>query len=551
MTLRIRVFFLSLAILLSPYVKADWVNRSGAESAPNIAEIIIFKDRIKVRLEVYVGNLKEFEELVPDSMLMNLGQDRPSLTQRMHTFAHERLQFITGEGQTLPAILELVEPRMRVDRRSTYGTKVNPITGRRAKEPPADKRVLYTEITYPFPETDRLKKPDQIQMIPPLEADGTVAANIGFVVFQEATPVIDYRYLSQAETLNLDWLDPWYSKFENQNLSRHHKYPLMLYMYVEPRRVRLESLMRFSDIANMTGFENTRSDLDAKHKNRLLLDHVKTYFSHSTDLQIDTEARQPDSVRVDLLRITLSGLKSIDSSSDVAESSLLVGVSQQFLIPHLPQKVETRWQYFNPRIGYIPTLVTDPVSPLADFVNESAPELGWKNFLKNYKEPVIRPVAVETGWWIDIPTLGSTHIFGSMPDQIQALNIVERVVENLRVAFLEKAPGRFSEVLEQVLVTSENKTLEKELGKLFSPAVSNGGVGSIEEIDELRMDTLQELESPDGFSASISGSARIVAQHWGHVDRRQIEFQARLDMVEHNAQWRLADLTVIDVKPAK
>jgi len=37
--------------------RADWINLTGAETAPNIAEITVFDDRVEVVLEVHVGNL--------------------------------------------------------------------------------------------------------------------------------------------------------------------------------------------------------------------------------------------------------------------------------------------------------------------------------------------------------------------------------------------------------------------------------------------------------------------------------------------------------------
>lgn len=43
---------------------------------------------------------------------------------------------------------------------------------------------------------------------------------------------------------------------------------------------------------------------------------------------------------------------------------------------------------------------------------------------------------------------------------------------------------------------------------------------------------MRELKYPHGFSATISGWADIKALHWGHIDQRQIEFQALVDLVE-------------------
>jgi hypothetical protein len=43
-------------LLLPPAARADWINLTGAETAPNIAEITIFDDRVEVALEAYVGD---------------------------------------------------------------------------------------------------------------------------------------------------------------------------------------------------------------------------------------------------------------------------------------------------------------------------------------------------------------------------------------------------------------------------------------------------------------------------------------------------------------
>ena len=59
---------LSILILCLP-ANSDWMNLTGSESAPTIAEIYILDDHIKVVLEVYIGDLKAFEELVPDDWL--------------------------------------------------------------------------------------------------------------------------------------------------------------------------------------------------------------------------------------------------------------------------------------------------------------------------------------------------------------------------------------------------------------------------------------------------------------------------------------------------
>jgi hypothetical protein len=189
--------------------------------------------------EVYIGDLDKFEDLVPDDWLRDAG-GRDSLDERLERFSREGLQFVTDTGEQLIAEVVAIEPRLRVDRQSPFAGMINPITRARVPEAPADKRVLYVELDYPF-----LEQPKTLRMIPPLDPDSDIAAaTIGFIAYHKSVPVIDFRYLGAAAELTLDWSDPWYSKFRNVNLKRHHASALMTFLYVEPYEVRHEVLTR-------------------------------------------------------------------------------------------------------------------------------------------------------------------------------------------------------------------------------------------------------------------------------------------------------------------
>lgn len=558
-----RLFVVGSLILWSSFLRADWMNLTGAETAQNIAEIYVLDDHIKVNLEVYVADLEKFSELIPDEWFDQSSSDsttasikeRPSLEQRMHTFASKRLQFITEKGVKLPAKLELVEPRERVDRVSAYAGMINPMTRQRVRGAPADKRVLYAEIIYSFPSKDaeqgKVLKPEQLQIIPPLNEQGIVTANIGFVAYHRAVPIIDFRFLGRPAKLNLNWQDPWYTKFENKNLSRHHKYPLMLYLYVEPRQVRLESLLRVSDITEMTGFDADKSQPGTEDKFQQLQAYLDNYYTSRGSLDIDGKSFTPDSVRIEFLTISLKGLKVIDNASAVDESSLLVGVSQQFLIEKLPQKIETRWQFFNQRVDRIPVIVTDPAGPFMSLIEEDYAEYGWQNFLKTYSDPVTKPVNVKTGWRIDLPYFGEKKILDRLPEPDQAITIVGGIFDNVRVAFIEKEPASFSRVLGVTVSSGQAELIKDELAKLFAPKVTGGTVGAVDSFEDLQVTGIQELTDRHGFSANVSGAATISGRHWGHTDRRNLKFQVLLDIAGDDDQWRLADLTVVDLKENK
>ena len=234
---------IALHLTLAPLAGADWINLTGAETAPNIAEIYILDDHIKLVLEIYIRDLILFDDLVPDDWVKTPDSQRPSLPKRLRHFSSQTFQFVTEAGERLQAQLEMVEPRERKDRQSPFAGMINPSTRQRVPEPPSDKRVLYAELKYPFN-----SKPETITMIPPLDNEGGAKVTIGFITYHKSVPIIDFRYLGNPARLTLNWEDPWYSKFDNPNLKRHHKSALMSFLYVEPYEVRHEILTRVKDL---------------------------------------------------------------------------------------------------------------------------------------------------------------------------------------------------------------------------------------------------------------------------------------------------------------
>ena len=153
MTTVLRIYLAGLlaCLCLAAPLRADWINLTGAETAPNIAEIYVLDDRVRLILESPCRRTwRRSTELVPDDWVKDGAAKGHHWNCVCSTFAAETFQVVTESGEQLPARLELVEPRMRVDRKSPFAGMINPMTRQRVPEAPADKRVLYAEIRYPF-----------------------------------------------------------------------------------------------------------------------------------------------------------------------------------------------------------------------------------------------------------------------------------------------------------------------------------------------------------------------------------------------------------------
>lgn len=553
---------------------ADWLTLTGAETAANIAEVTILDDRVAVALEVSVDDLETFAALIPDDWLAGSSRTVPPLAERLAAFSAETLQIMTGDGTRLPARLTLAEPRLRKDRASP------------GRQPPADKRVLYAELAYPFE-----GRPERLTFIPPSDDQGRVAATIGFIVFHETVPVIDFRYLSAPETVTLDWEDPWYSRFNNPNLKRHHDSPLMSFLYVEPREVRHEVLIRVRDLEDWTNLGPIDGAKLSPAQQARIADRAARFFATRNPLSVDGASVQPADARAAFLSLTVSGPQVIEDRQPLDPATALLGVILSYPVARLPQAVTLRWELFNERIREVPATAIDPAGPFAGSVAVEDPTLEWRNHLKQFQEPRVSPVVRDRGaelplpalfvlavalgvaalaavplrltrlTWLAVALIGAVvalvslrlaplevpNPFAGPPDEAAAAEILAAVIDNLNHPTFEIDPLARREALGLVVAGEALPEVEAELGRAFALDVAGGGQARIAGVEELVVTEVAPL-GQGGFRALAAWRAEASAGHWGHRHRRTLAFRAYLDLVERDGAWKLAGITVLEAK---
>ena len=580
---------LFLAMTISTAVRADWMNLTGAETAPNIAEITVLDDRVRVSLEIYVGNIDTFEALLPDDWLKTGAADRPPLAERLKRFSADTFQIVTDDGTRLQGDLKLAEPRRRKERVSPFAGMINPTTRLRVPEAPKDKRVVYVVLEYAFE-----GKPKTLTFIPPADDKGVAAVTIGFIAYHKAVPIIDFRYLSGKAKVTLDWADPWYTKFGNPNLKRHHKSALMTFLYVEPREVRHEVLIRVRDLQEWTDLGLGGSATLTTQEQARVKDRARAFLATRNPLKVDGTPAKPASSRAEFLNISLTGLQVVEEKKPLDFSTAIVGVILSYPVKHLPKHVSIEWDLFNERVKRFPATAIDPAGPLRGFVEASDPTFEWQNYLLKYQEPKVSPVRLDDGRSIGIPVLSllllvfvlgagiyavrrkmpSRRIwiaasavggvaavllsrvavfdvgnpFAGPPDEKNSTQIVTSVLNNVNHAYLEKDPVALRKALGIVVIDDKLADVEAELGRALAIKVAGGGIARVKAIENLTVKDITALEGDPGFRLVAEWTAKASGGHWGHAHRRRIHFRALLELVEIDGAWKIAGITVVDAR---
>jgi hypothetical protein len=590
---RLFALFSVLFVATTP-VHADWINLTGAETAPNIAEIYVLDDHVKVKLEVYVGDLSSFEELIPDDWIEDKEIKRPALAERIEHFASNTLKFIADHGTMLPAQLILVEPRMRVDRKSPFAGMINPYTRQRVPEAPADKRVLYAEIIYPFE-----GKPGHITMVPPLDDEGRAKVTLGFIAYHKSVPVIDFRYLGAPAKLELDWSDPWYSKFDNPNLKRHHKSAMMTFLYVEPHEVRHEVLIRIRDLEQWMDLGLRGEEYIEIDELDTLRQRIESFLLANNTVKVDGEALKPIMDRSNYVTVGISGIQILEQPQRLEISTAIVGVIIAYLTEGMPQQVSVDWELFTDQVQQVPATATDPAGPLPTFLTPDDNVHTWTNFLKNYTPPTVAQVALKDTvnklsipvgsvsgllvifmalWWLwyrrqhqqsfQLPLL--TVIVGlliavvAFPYARFSVNRPTALISGLSNdeselimhSLLKNVYRSFdfrdeSDVYDRLALSVQGDLLEEiylQNRKSFAVKKAGGAQARVKEVEILEARAEPSSTEGKGFDVKATWTAQGSVGHWGHVHTRKNYYDALVNVQVVDGHWKITGLELLEEK---
>jgi hypothetical protein len=563
---------------LTSSASADWLNTTGAETAPNFAEIDVLDDRARVVLEI---DLADYAVFVPAVGAPNPTGQAPAL-QRLAASLDTVFTVRADEEALSP---NLVEADIRL--RSAKPTAIRP-AGMPSRRPGPGRSadVVRAVLEYPFS-----ARPAKLNFAPPLDADGRAAISLGFIARHLRVPITDYRYLSRPETLNLNWDDPWYSEFENPILARHHRSALMSFISIEPREIRHEIILRLRDLERWAdlGLGETRT-LAAEQ-----LDTVKRaaarFLVTRNPIVVDGQPASPAGVKVDALDIGVAGLKIVDEAEALDRSSALFGVIVSYPQARLPSRLTMTWDLFPEGEKQIPTWVADPAGGVPGQVTAADPEVTWKNYLKTWTEPATTPVTVDAQTTVNIPVLsalffalagmavvraigtrkrlpwiGGTIAAGLIavtalpfavvrvplpvgpPDEEIAGPISRAMVRNTAAAMLEVEPERFKAALKPFVSSDAIDSVGQEMRRGLSVSLPSGARALTEAIRGLEVEKV--TRHGEKLSLLAHWTAQVSGGHWGHMHRRQIGYRALLDVTEADSTWKLDGLTIISARPS-
>ena len=562
-----------LCSLPSRTASADAIVVTKAMTASTVMEVFVDSSEILVKVEIGVPDLLAFQNLLPDELRTRIGLEAEPLAERLAEFFSEDFVIRAGGGPPLPGRVVEIKPRRRVPRDEITG---EPLPAAEGEGEP----VIFVVLSYDFS-----GRPDTLTFHPPTAGGAYPTANIGFITYHMGLPVMDFRYLGAESNIDLDWDDPWFSKFRNRNLWRQYDSPLNVFLYVEPYEVRVEIIARPRDVqkwadVGVGGLTTIPVEIQEGVSQR-----IADFFAENLDLTIDGEPISPTLDRVNFLERTLRTSTVISPPRELDAASATLGVI--FLQPTTgyPEEAIVTWNLFPERVERIPAAATDEAGPLRFFLVPDDNILWWKNFLKNPTLPTLVDVepppslllrGVMFVSWAGLTVLGLLVIRngvaaarGRQPwkrvvataavlvavaggsfaatqsvriDDQRADEIVSALLHNIYRAF----DFRDEEIIYDTLAHSVSgdllTTTYLETRRSLELASQGGARAKVQQIEMLDVEAERE---GTGFRARCTWNVAASVGHWGHIHQRRNQYVADITVEPVDGVWKITGLELI------
>lgn len=558
---------LVIAPALAPRIaRGDAVLRTQAMFASTIVEYFVEAEAVRVDLEIGTGDLRAFANLLPDAVHRELGLPAQPHTDRLvRFFAHDLA--VAADGEILAGRLLGLEPRERPRR--------DPITGEALQRAEGDEPeiVLFASLVYPFS-----GRPQTITLFGSLAQE----ASLGFVTYHGAVAVNDFRYLGSAQTLRLDWQDPFYTRFESRALRRQYFAPMSGFLYVDPYEVRKEIIVRPLDLQRFVdlGLEG-RTTIPVEIQPELER-RAADFLREHHPVEIDGVRVEGELARINFLERTLRTSRVVEPRQELDIYAAVLGAIFVYPTEGLPERVTMEWDLWTERTPLIPAASVDQAGPLPILLEPDFRVLEWRNFLKNPELPTFhvlstppsgarramaswgrwvfltlaisfalaaarsrsRPAFFSAGLAVALAVTGFAWSRDANLSDERAGEIVGGLLHNVYRAFDFRDEERIYDLLAH---SAEGDLLERvylETRRGLELQNQGGARARVKQVEVV--DLAVEPAGAGAFDALTTWNVAGSVGHWGHIHQRRNRYRAKLRVAPVDGAWKLVDLEILE-----
>lgn len=557
------------------------------------ARVLVQREKISVKLHVFVEDLFLFHGLQPDENNFLEPQAIEQAREKHRQFLLERFSIHNVEGERLSGKVNGIDGFDMPEQGIGMGDLMN---------------FVYTyNMEYP------LEEPPEYLTFSQRMVDETAGlpAETRLELLQAGsdTPFFVTLYPEAPETLRFDWTRPplspeasdaewdqWYETRRKQELGITDYSSVYSFLYIEDREVRHEILVPLLSLQSSVliprrdeAFLELDEQPEAKRQ-------VGAFFAAGNPIKIDGVQVQAKVDRVDFYGVDFKDFAQQAPARRVAMANARAGVILSYSCKNTPSSVELTWDQFNEDIWRVNAIIYafEKVERASFSRRQAENTYEWTNPgrpplppIENVSSMLPQPQEVQLHWftlsavgftllssiglwWFAAPRVWRVGLFTvglllcaasfrgptlRFPDPLSpppvlpsddAAQIVGVLQQNIYRAFdygneeqvydaLEKSVH--GELLEDVFLTVQNGLRMEEQG---------GAKSKVQRVELIDGKIVDPFDWNRGFRFRCTWNVEGTVEHWGHVHSRTNQYQAILQVRPERNAWRIVDLDVLD-----
>ncbi len=436
------------------------------------------------------------------------------------------------------------------------------------------------------------KQPKQLEIIPDFKAIEKAGEKYLITVAHQGLPVIDHGVLTSKETLIMDWQDPWYSHFKNPELKRGHSDPVMAFLYIEPRQIKSEIVVRVKEMAGWMDLGLRDKAVIHPDEFPVVKEKIGKFLLAKDNISADSQKLISVLERTDYIRMGAADIQAYKPQKVQNQAATLVGVSIVHQVKEIPKNIQWRWGLFNERIQRVAIRAYDPAGLFDSYVTPKYPVFEWDNMLADLDLPALEgnpqsmPVPVEETdqglkyLWLIVVAVGLLFLITLIGHRFFGLRL-RRVlmpavlVVGSMIGFLSLNNGRSVLGAELGLGEQRAKIVLKQLlwniYQAFEAAqedaaydrlafsvsgdlqetlflqnrqsflVADGALSDIKNIEIQRLTNIAPVFGDRNiFDCEWLVAGEVI--HWGHQHRRENIYHAKIKLVPIDGYWKILEI---------
>ncbi len=436
-------------------------------------------------------------------------------------------------------------------------------------------------------------KPRQLDIIPDFKVIEKAGGKYLITVAHQGLPVIDHGVLTSAEKLYLDWQDPWYSHFQNPELKRGHSDPLMAFLYIEPKQIKSEIVVRVKEMAGWMELGLRDKAIIYPDEFPEVKEKISQFLWAKNKLSADSKKLVSVLDKADYIRMGAADIQAYKPERPQNQAATLIGVSIIYQVKEMPKKIQWQWLLFNNKIQRVAIRAYDPAGLFDSYVTPEYPVFEWDNMLDDINfsvlegSPQAMPVPVKetsqrlkylwkivTAGLLILAVIGYRYFNSSMRkvlvfvvlltgvstgyislkndrsilgvplglDELRAKTVLKQLLWNIYQAFETSKEDAAYDQLAYSVSGDLQETIYLQNRQSFLIAD-----GALSDVKNIEIKKITDISPVFGGGNVFDCEWLVVGEvvHWGHQHRRENIYHAKIKLSPIDGYWKILKIEPI------